>query len=240
MLHSEPCNEVVTALVAVHAELRDPEKSREVQAGPSKKYSYAELDKCLPEIRALLAGKGMLVTQSLMAPDIMITTLYHTSGQWIRSECPVTLPAKAADPQAFGSSITYARRYSLFMALGLVAQNEDNDGKQPESKDRRREAPDAKAARQATHHKDFADNAVLGRFMGDLKKAGFPDYDEVCAFLEHQALAADPPKRVIRPTQMSKKNAYVLIDRLKTPEVQETYARWLEDHTANKLKEGGA
>lgn len=236
MLHSEPCNEVVAALVAVHVELHDPGKTRKVDAG-QKKYSYAELDKCLPDIRALLASKGMLVTQSLMAPDIMVTTLFHVSGQWIRSECPVTMPVKAGDPQAFGSSITYARRYSLFMALGLVAQNEDNDGKLPDSRDRKREAPDAKKARQDQHHASWA--AEQGRFMGDLKKAGFPDYDEVCQFMAAQAEAASPPRPFKKPSELSSRGREAVLARLKDADVQVLYSKWLEEHVAKSVADGG-
>jgi hypothetical protein len=32
------------------------------------------------------------------------------------------------NPQAMGSAITYARRYALLAALGIVAENEDDDG----------------------------------------------------------------------------------------------------------------
>ena len=49
----------------------------------------------------------------------------HTSGQWI-AERFYMKPIKA-DPQAYGSVITYQRRYALSAILGLNT-DEDDDG----------------------------------------------------------------------------------------------------------------
>jgi uncharacterized protein (DUF3820 family) len=55
----------------------------------------------------------------------LVTTLLHSSGQWVRGVYPVN-PIKN-DPQAIGSAITYARRYALASIVGVVAE-EDDDG----------------------------------------------------------------------------------------------------------------
>ena len=54
----------------------------------------------------------------------LVTTLHHTSGQWIRGYYPVT--AVKADPQAMGSAITYARRYALSAIVGVVSEDDDD------------------------------------------------------------------------------------------------------------------
>ena len=51
------------------------------------------------------------------------TTLLHTSGQWIKSEYPLL----QGTAQQTGSSLTYARRYSLSSIAGIAA-DEDDDG----------------------------------------------------------------------------------------------------------------
>jgi ribosome-binding ATPase YchF (GTP1/OBG family) len=53
------------------------------------------------------------------------TIILHTSGQWI-SERFYMKPSKS-DPQAYGSVITYQRRYALSAILGLNT-DEDDDG----------------------------------------------------------------------------------------------------------------
>lgn len=178
MIFSSPCDQVAAALVQIQAELEDPTKSKKVDAG-SRKYSYAELDKCLPDIRELCTSKGVAILQSSGAETIT-TTLLHTSGQWAQSSCPMVLPSKAGDPQAMGSCITYSRRYGLFLALGIAAQGEDNDGAVKQN--RRQETPDAKAARQADHDPSW--EAARPKFAADVKERTGHDLSVVTAFCE--------------------------------------------------------
>jgi hypothetical protein len=55
----------------------------------------------------------------------MVTTLAHTSGQWMKSYLPLN-PSKN-DSQGMGAAITYLRRYSLSAIVGVVC-DEDDDG----------------------------------------------------------------------------------------------------------------
>jgi hypothetical protein len=52
------------------------------------------------------------------------TRLLHSSGQWIQFE-PLSVPMSKADAHGVGSATTYARRYALGAALGLVAEDDD-------------------------------------------------------------------------------------------------------------------
>lgn len=56
---------------------------------------------------------------------VMVTTLAHTSGQWMKSYLPLN-PSKN-DSQGIGAAITYLRRYSLSAIVGVVC-DEDDDG----------------------------------------------------------------------------------------------------------------
>jgi hypothetical protein len=64
-----------------------------------------------------------------LAPDrnqvIMVTTLAHTSGQWVKSYLPLN-PDKN-NSQGMGAAITYLRRYALSAIVGVVC-DEDDDG----------------------------------------------------------------------------------------------------------------
>ena len=104
---------------------------------------YASLTTIWEHIREPLSASGLAVTQG-SSPDmsedghlIYETTLLHTSGEWITFSLPIK--PKNDDPQGMGSTVTYARRYSLCAILGIVA-DEDDDGevaqarKQPEKK----------------------------------------------------------------------------------------------------------
>jgi hypothetical protein len=55
----------------------------------------------------------------------VVTTLMHSSGQWIDSMIPVL--ALKRDPQAMGSATSYAKRYGLAGILG-ISTGDDDDG----------------------------------------------------------------------------------------------------------------
>ena len=62
---------------------------------------------------------------------VLRVTLYHSSGESIRSELPVDITQKnrsGSREQAQGSAMTYARRYLLLGIYGLANDDEDDDG----------------------------------------------------------------------------------------------------------------
>jgi hypothetical protein len=67
----------------------------------------------------------------------------HESGQWISGRYPLK-PVKADDPQAMGSAMTYARRYTLAAILGIVTEDDDAEeamGRQSETKQKTEAKP---------------------------------------------------------------------------------------------------
>lgn len=96
---------------------------------------YADLAEVINAIKKPFNDAGILLLQSVdIATDscganspILITALIHAeTGQYFSSNTPI-LCAKQNDPPAFGSGLTYAKRYGL-QALGVVP-SEDDDGK---------------------------------------------------------------------------------------------------------------
>jgi len=96
------------------------------KTNPHFKNRYADLAAVLDAIRKPLADNGLSVTQTTEIRDggfVLVTTLRHSSGQWLASEYPLPMAAK---PQELGSALTYARRYSL-SAIACIAADEDDD-----------------------------------------------------------------------------------------------------------------
>src|SRR4051812_24564052 len=81
---------------------------------------------------------------------VLVTTLAHSSDQWISSELRVASPD--AGPQVFGSSLTYARRYSALAILGL-APDTDDDGRaaQDRADQQARQRPQERTERRQTN-----------------------------------------------------------------------------------------
>lgn len=92
-------------------------------------YNYADLSDIMSAIRPVLAEHGLAVTQPIEWLEsgtlALRTSVFHADGSAIHSMLP--LPAPTGKPQAFGSALTYMRRYALSSLLG-IASEEDDDG----------------------------------------------------------------------------------------------------------------
>lgn len=127
MMHSEVINELAGALSKAQGEMQAAIKDK---VNPFFKSSYADLGSVWDAARPVLSKYGLCVMQTTeMTADgariIMVTTLAHTSGQWMKSFLPLN-PSKN-DSQGIGAAITYLRRYSLSAIVGVVC-DEDDDG----------------------------------------------------------------------------------------------------------------
>jgi ERF superfamily len=106
---------------------------------PHFKSRYADLSSVREAAVPALTPHGLSVTQATGFDErgsfMLFTRLLHVSGEWLESSYP--LPMDPGRPQALGSALTYARRYSLSAIIGLAA-DEDDDAteavKQAESK----------------------------------------------------------------------------------------------------------
>jgi len=126
MSQSELINELAAALSKAQGEMQAAIKDK---INPFFKSSYADLGSVWDAARPVLSKYGLCVMQTTeLAPDrnqvIMVTTLAHTSGQWIKSYLPLN-PAKN-DSQGVGAAITYLRRYSLSALVGVVCDDDDD------------------------------------------------------------------------------------------------------------------
>jgi hypothetical protein len=54
----------------------------------------------------------------------VVTTLAHSSGQWRSNRIPIIVSDGGA--QAYGSALTYARRYGVTLLLALCADDDDD------------------------------------------------------------------------------------------------------------------
>ena len=137
---SEPCNELIAALVKAQAKITNPPRSREVvvhtRTGPGYSFKYAPLDTIIEHVRKPLTDNGLWFIQTLQQDNgkyRLCTLLFHSSGQYVRSETPIL--TEGGGNQAFGSALTYMRRYSLEAILGLAAQDDDDSHQSVDDKD---------------------------------------------------------------------------------------------------------
>ena len=124
---STELNELFTALAKTQSEMKS------VKTNKKGKHSspYADLKAVFEASQPLLSKNGLCVMQIIESCEgntqFMITKLCHASGQWIESRVKL-LPADSKDLHAFGSNITYVRRYMYSSLVGIATTEEDDDG----------------------------------------------------------------------------------------------------------------
>lgn len=123
---SESIAELAAALAKAQAEMLN---AVEDKGNPHFKSSYASLGSVWNACRGALTKNGLSVVQTAIGCDeiLLVTTLMHSSGQFIKSVLPIQQKGQKIAPQALGSAITYMRRYALSAIVG-VAPGEDDDG----------------------------------------------------------------------------------------------------------------
>lgn len=93
------------------------------------KSNYADLASVIGAAKKPLAANGLAVIQITnfdgTGKMILMTTLSHSSGEWISSVYPIN-PVKQ-DPQGIGSALTYARRYSFSAITGIASDDDDGN-----------------------------------------------------------------------------------------------------------------
>ena len=93
---------------------------------------YATLNSVMEACSEALIDAGIWVTQYPVPVDGngsllgLVTKLVHAeSGEW--QESLIVMPLAKSDPQAYGSALTYARRYGLSAMVGLLAEDDDGN-----------------------------------------------------------------------------------------------------------------
>ena len=203
--------QITAALAAFHQTVGTIEKSARAQYG-----NFADLSTVLSAITPALSQHGLALVQTFdiqEGEDILVTRLYHTSGETIQSYCRLIRVEASGGRQnplhLWGGSVTYQRRYAALALVGLAAGMEDDDGDiadPPTRKVKAKKAPPRDPEPKVTPAKvegwdsrEHAEQALdlctnpeqLAAWAGKTKASGFQglDRDELLeAFNERRAM----------------------------------------------------
>lgn len=126
MKTSDQINEIAAALAKAQGQMKPAVKDA---TNPHFRSKYADLAANVEAARGPLSANGLSVIQEATMAErgiAVATRILHSSGQWIEFD-PLTVPLAKADAHGVGSATTYARRYALGAALGLVAEDDDGN-----------------------------------------------------------------------------------------------------------------
>lgn len=135
-MQSEQVNELFAALSKAQGEIKAAQKD---SANPFFKSRYADLSSVMEACREALSKNGLAILQTPIITSggtyQLMSTLGHSSGQWMKSICPLLMAKN--DAQSFGAATTYMRRFALAAMVGVCP--EDDDGEKEREKAEREE-----------------------------------------------------------------------------------------------------
>jgi len=126
--HSEQISNLAAALLKAQRAIGHALKSAD---NPYYKSRYADLTVVIDSVKEPLNNNGITFIQAVdengEGSPVVDTILLHESGQYLSTRTPVFCK-KPDDPQAFGSGVTYSKRYALQAILGLPTEDDDAEG----------------------------------------------------------------------------------------------------------------
>lgn len=118
--------EIAQALVLAQMKFQPALKNSQ---NPHFRSKYADLGACIEAVIDALHTHDIALIQHTAESDkgiVVSTTFLHRSGE-IYEAGSLFVPAAQQTPQAYGSALTYARRYSLMTACGIAPEDDDGN-----------------------------------------------------------------------------------------------------------------
>ena len=102
--------------------------AKKTSNNPFFKSKYSDLASVFDTLREPFSSNGLSIVQLMDVLDsgvtVLVTRLMHVSGESIDSK--MILPIDA-NPQKFGSIITYFKRYALMAICGIASEDDDGN-----------------------------------------------------------------------------------------------------------------
>lgn len=134
MEKSNEIGSLAKAMALFRSKVEQPVKDAN---NPFFKSKYVTLEGVIKSVDTAIIDTGLTWYQEPVSDNNKIgvaTHIFHESGEWLAFEPFYVTPTKV-DPQAQGSALTYAKRYSLAAAFG-ISSDIDDDGNGASSNDK--------------------------------------------------------------------------------------------------------
>jgi len=123
---SPEINEIAKAMSLAQSQMKPAIKD---STNPHYKSKYSDISSVWEAIREPITLNGMTIWQDVTTQEkaVSVTTrIVHSSGQWVEFG-PLSIPITKQDAHGVGSGVSYAKRYALCAAVGVVSSDEDDD-----------------------------------------------------------------------------------------------------------------
>lgn len=126
MKTSDQINEIGQAMAKAQSIMKPALKDG---LNPHFKSKYSDITSVWEALRIPMTSNGLTVWQDITTGEKTVsvsTRIVHSSGQWVEFG-PLCIPVTKVDAQGFGSATSYAKRYALCAAVGIVSDDDDDD-----------------------------------------------------------------------------------------------------------------
>jgi len=150
------------------------ESATKTANNPHFKSRYADITAVIDAIKPALIKHGLFFTQrpQMASGGVCIETVVGHAGGEEMSLGVLFVPANKNDAQAFGSALTYARRYALVTAFGVPTEDDDGNA-----------ASKSPPANDAPPKKESAHSALKTAVRGFVREMeGCADWDMWVAY----------------------------------------------------------
>lgn len=175
---------------------RDKTVTVTMKSGGKYTFSYAPLESILHAVKPALSKNGLALTQAMVVAndkDFVETTLRHASGQTISNRIPLFV--RDDGPQAYGSALTYARRYGVTLLLCISADDDDDGNAAEGNSAQQKEKTVSTAAKLLASNFQAALKAGIDGRVNDVHMANNSDQE---LYLEAWQLLSAAERREIK------------------------------------------
>ena len=218
--------ELIDALVKAQSEMTH---GLATGVNPHFKSEYAPLDEVIRAVKKPLNDNGIFFLQKVYLADNgqCVETEFHGHGAVVKGG-KVYVIADKKTPQGYGSSLSYAKRYSLQTACGLPTGNDD-DGNQAEEDwdmaEAEKEKPKPKKKEPVKQIQDDKDEAWAETFVDGFLKVATDFCDTKESVKEHYKNHSDEVALLKQKFPMQKKRlddlAKQLVENLEIKDISE-------------------
>ena len=128
-LQSDEIDKLTAAFVEARKSFQSVKEDNKANYG-----QYVSLDEIKACTNSSLLANGLSLTQTRTCDGeavFLVTKLMHVSGQWQASYVPLIIPTNPKDiNQAYGTALTYQRRYELYGMFSIKGEDLDPDSLQ--------------------------------------------------------------------------------------------------------------
>ena len=126
MIKSDSIAKIAAALVTAQSQMGNATKD---SSNPFFRSKFADLNSIREATIPVLNANGISILQPTIPVDgkqFVETMLLHSSGEYLAAQTEIVC-AKQNDPQAYGSAVSYARRYGLQALVCIGAVDDDSE-----------------------------------------------------------------------------------------------------------------